>query len=231
MKTPPAGNGPDDLSLSRECSRRYLDEVVKTEELARRPSRQPDHAAESRALVALACEMADSPRTILQKLVDTALELCRAGSAGISILETEAGKEIFRWHALAGAFVPFLRGTTPRDFSPCGIVLDRNAPQLMTDPERYYPYIADLSPHVAELLLIPFYRGTRPVGTVWVVAHDDARRFDAEDARLMTSLSRFASAAVESLTNLDAIEAGARVLTLGTPNWSGWGPPCVTRIG
>ena len=38
-----------------------LEEVLTTEELARRPSRPPDYAAENRALLALAQAMAESP--------------------------------------------------------------------------------------------------------------------------------------------------------------------------
>jgi PAS domain S-box-containing protein len=189
-----------------------LEDIDVTEELARRPTRPPDHAAENRALVELARQMAEAPHSILQKLADTALELCRADSAGISILETEGGKRIFRWYATAGDFEPYRGGTIPGDFSPCGVVLRRNAPQLMADPVRYYPYIADLSPHVAELLLIPFYRGDIAIGTIWIVARDEAKRFDAEDTRVMTNLSLFTSAAVQAQANLEAIEAGSRSL-------------------
>ncbi len=189
-----------------------LRDVDVTIELARRPTRPPDHAAENRALVELAHQMAEAPHSILQKLADTALELCHADSAGISILESAGGKPVFRWHATAGDFEPYLGGTTPGDFSPCGVVLDRNAPQLMADPVRYYPYIAELSPHVSELLLIPFYRGDTAIGTIWIVASRTDKRFDAEDTRVMTNLSQFASAAVQAYANLTAIEVGSRSL-------------------
>jgi hypothetical protein len=53
-------------------------------------------------LVALASVMAADPQTILQKLADTALELCQAGSSGIGILESDCDHSIFRWHATAG---------------------------------------------------------------------------------------------------------------------------------
>src|SRR5688500_11438189 len=125
----------------RGCS---LDEVITTAELARRPSRAPDYEAESRALVALARELADSPESILQKLVDTALALCGAGSAGISIQERGEGSDIFRWHATTGAYATYRWGTMPRDFSPCGTVLDRNALQLMSDPSLHYRYISHI---------------------------------------------------------------------------------------
>src|SRR4051812_19415939 len=118
-------------------------------ELDHRLCRPPQFEAENHALVALAREMANSPHTILQKLVETALELCGADSAGISILEKDLN--VFRWHAVAGGFAEFVGATLPRDFSPCGVVLDRDALQLMTDPVRYYPYIADLTPPVREV--------------------------------------------------------------------------------
>jgi len=53
-----------------------LDDVLITGELARRPTRTPDYEAENRALTALAEAMAASPQVILQKLVETALDLC-----------------------------------------------------------------------------------------------------------------------------------------------------------
>ncbi len=175
-----------------------LDAVVTTAELARRPARPPDHAAENSALVALARAMAEAPDAVLQQLADAALELCRAGSAGVSLAERDGDREVFRWHATAGAFAPYRGGTMPRAFSPCGTVLDRNATQLMADPARHFPPVAALTPAVAEVLLVPFYRGGTAVGTVWVAAHDPGRLFDAEDARVVTSLAGFAAVAVQA---------------------------------
>jgi hypothetical protein len=43
--------------------------------------------------------VAQSPRQILQTLTDEALERCRAGSAGISIIENDGDGQRFRWHA------------------------------------------------------------------------------------------------------------------------------------
>ena len=63
-----------------------VDQALVTEELLHRPSRPPDHEAESRALVMLAQEMAVHPDGVLQKLVELVLDLCHAGSAGVSIL-------------------------------------------------------------------------------------------------------------------------------------------------
>src|SRR5262245_60393881 len=128
---------------------------------------------------------------VLQKLVETALDLCRAHSAGVSLLEKEDGREIFRWRAAAGVWAKFLGGSMPRNLSRCGTVLERNVPMLMGYPERHYLYFGD-APPLVEVLLIPFHCEGKPVGTVWIIAHDQTRQFDAEDQRLMTGLSRFA---------------------------------------
>lgn len=187
-----------------------LESVLSTGEFTLRPSRPPDHIAENRALLALAQHMADSPRTVLQKLTEIGLELCRAGSAGVSLVSEETGD--FFWPAVAGAWKPQIGGGTPRNFGPCGIVLDRNAMQLFKHPERYYPYLIPISPPVSEALLTPFYVQGKAVGTVWIVAHDEARKFDAEDLRLIESLGRFAAAAYPLWLALDLQEVQARAL-------------------
>jgi signal transduction histidine kinase len=175
-----------------------LESVLTTAELSRRPSRPPDYQAENDALVALAQELANSPSSILQKLVDTALELCRAHSAGISLLEEEAGRKIFRWHAVAGQWAPHVWGTTPREYSPCGTVLDYNVTLLFANAHRYYSQFVGVQPLLIEGLLVPFYVGGTAVGTVWVIAHDESRRFDAEDQRLLESLGKFAATAYQA---------------------------------
>jgi hypothetical protein len=108
-----------------------LDDVVKNSELDYRPSRDPDYQAEAKALELLAQTMAVSPRTLLQKLVELALQLCRAGTAGVSLLERQQDRDLFRWEALAGVLKDHVKGTMPRYASPCGTTIDRNATQFM----------------------------------------------------------------------------------------------------
>lgn len=184
-----------------------VESILCTEELRRRPSRPPDYAKESRALVTLAQALADSPRTVLQTLAETLLDVCRAGSAGISLLTTEDQGKNFYWPAIAGSWKAHIGGGTPRDFGPCGDVLDRNATLLFTHVERRYTYFQQVTPLVEEALLVPFYVGAKAVGTIWVVAHDESRKFDAEDERIMGSLGKFASSAYQILASLDALKA------------------------
>ena len=93
---------------------------------------------------------ADNPDVILQRLVEAATTFCGADSAGISLEEGDGdGPERFRWIAISGTFAPFLGGTTPRFFSPCGTTLDRGRVQLYrvgkTYPDLYLCRASGLS--------------------------------------------------------------------------------------
>jgi signal transduction histidine kinase len=81
----------------------------------------------------------------------------------------------------------------PRNGSPCGITIDRDASQLMYLPQRFFPALK-VEPPVVEALLVPFHFEDRPIGTVWVVAHTSERKFDKEDERLVKTLANFAAA-------------------------------------
>jgi PAS domain S-box-containing protein len=156
--------------------------------------------------------MATSPDAVLQKLADTALTLCRAHSAGLSLLEEGDQKNNFHWRAIAGQWAPHINGGTPRDFGPCGTVLDQDVAMVCSHPELDFPYWAPIKPVLEEGLLIPFYIKGEAVGTIWVVAHDTSRRFDAEDLRVMNSLSTFAAAAYQTLLSLHATQRIASIV-------------------
>lgn len=191
---------PDDIAA--------LESVLCTEELRRRPARPPDYQQESRALVALAQALAESPVNILQTLADTILELTAVGSAGISLLTADDGGERFYWPAVSGVWKSYIGGGTPRNFGPCGDVLDHNSTLLFCHPERRYTYLQPITPAVEEALLVPFYVAGKAVGTIWAVSHDPALKFDAEDERLMNTLAVFASSAFQVV---NAIESNRRL--------------------
>lgn len=182
-----------------------LADVLITGRLAGRPSRPPDHAAESRALAELARTLAEDPRALLRELAALVLELCRADSAGISIAERGAGPPAFRWPAVAGAWARLAGGSIRVEASPCGVVLARDAPQLFAYPERHFGSPIPEAP-TAEALTVPFRVGGRPAGTVWAVVHSPGPAFDAEDLRVLTSLARFAAAGYQALAALDEAE-------------------------
>jgi len=160
-----------------------------TDKLQCRTSREPDFETENRALDVMTRALG-SPGTLLQTLVETCLKLCRAESSGLSLLEHGA---FFRWHAVTGKWAHLAGAGMPRVASPCGAVLERGKLLLFANPGRYFPEMAKVNPLAVEALLVPFYSEGVVVGTVWVVTHTPGRTFDAEDARVLKSLSGFAA--------------------------------------
>jgi signal transduction histidine kinase len=182
-----------------------LESILCTDELLKRPSRPPNYQKENAALTALVSALADAPHTILQILADKVLETLDADSAGLSLL-TKDGRR-FYWAAIAGAWRPHIGGGTPRDFGPCGDVLDRNRTLLFTHWERRYPYLSAAMPFAEEGLLVPFYVNGKTVGTIWTIAHCNDRKFDAEDQRVLESMGRFASAAYQTTESIDELKS------------------------
>jgi PAS domain S-box-containing protein len=197
-------------TVGGDCGPVPLDAILRTDELWRRPCRAPDHENENRALAKLMQALGEAPQSILQRLAETVLDALNADSAGMSLL-TDDGSA-FYWAAIAGGWSPHLGGGTPRDFGPCGDVLDHGAPMLFSRWEKRYPYLAEAVPLAEEGLLVPFYVDGKAVGTIWVIAHTTHRRFDAEDLRQLQSLGRFASAAYRTVKLLDAQEASRAAL-------------------
>ena len=188
-----------------------LESILCTEELQRRPSRQPDYERENRALVALVSAVADSPSSIFQTLAEAILDTTQCDSAGLSLL-TRDGKrpdaygQRFYWPAIAGMWNPHVGGGTPRNFGPCGDVLDQDCTLLFKHFERRYPYLLPVSPAAEECLLVPFYVAGKAVGTIWAIMHNDRRKFDAEDDRVMGSLAKLASAAYQAFLNVEDLK-------------------------
>jgi len=188
-----------------------LESILCTAELQRRSSRPPDYEKEHHALVALMSALADSPGTIFQTLAETILDITQSDSAGLSLL-TRDGKtpdvcgQMFYWPAIAGMWNPHVGGGTPRNFGPCGDVLDQNRTLLFTHFERRYPYLMPVIPAAEECLLVPFYVAGQAVGTIWAIMHSDRRKFDAEDDRVMASLGKFASSAYQALVHIEDLK-------------------------
>jgi PAS domain S-box-containing protein len=101
---------------------------------------------------------------------------------------------------------PHVGGGTPRNFGPCGDVLDQNRTLLFRHFERRYPYLLPVIPAAEECLLVPFHVAGKAVGTIWGIMHSDRRKFDAEDDRVMGSLGTFASSAYQALVHIDDLK-------------------------
>ena len=187
--------------------------VLRTGELSARARRAANFEAENLALAALARTLASAPLTIFQKLVETAMLLCEADSAALSVEESVLDQDVFRWHTVAGQFAPHALNVTPRRFSTCGTVVELDTAQLMVRPGRHFTYLDKLAPPIEEALLVPFHVDGKAVGTVWVVTHGTSRQFDQEDARILASIADFAGMAYQVVTARSALQAEIRERT------------------
>jgi len=187
---------------SIESARIWAEGPPVEEVLAARPARPVPLLAHNQALAELAQALACADGDVLQQLVDRALVLCGAHSAGVSLIELDGTDKVFRWHAVAGRWSNYLMGSMPRNLSPCGIVVDRHAAQVMPDPDLYFPAMRLAIPLATEALLVPFDVLGETVGTVWVVSHEEGVRFAADHLRVIESLAHFAAAAYLSQVTL-----------------------------
>jgi signal transduction histidine kinase len=175
-----------------------LDDVLITRELFGRPARSPDFRGESEALQSLAPMLADDPDALLQRLLALARESCDADSAGVTLLEQGPdGTEQLRCVAASGALSKLVGGASPRARTACGVCLDRASPQLFVQPARVFADLNALAPPaIHEALILELQHAGEQLGTIWVVSHRPDRRFDPEDARILSSLASFSAAAL-----------------------------------
>jgi hypothetical protein len=137
-----------------------------------------------------------SPDTILQELVNAAVDLCGADSAGIS-LETEEKSDgnYYHWVATAGQYNGFLNAVLPRYPSACGICLERGKPQLFRVRQRFFDIMGIEAPLVTDGILLPWQvEETR--GTIFIMAHGRTEAFDKDDGQMIRVLADFAAMAV-----------------------------------
>ena len=196
----------NDLPIEASVPGASLESILCTEQLRLRPRRPPDYEKENRALVALAGALADPRSNILQTFAEIILDVTRCDSAGLSLLTKNDGGKRFYWPAIAGIWNPHIGDGTPRDFGPCGDVLDRNRTLLFRHFERRYPYLRPVMPPAEECLLAPFYVEGKAVGTIWAITHNDRRKFDAEDERIMSTLGQFASVAYQAVESIEDLK-------------------------
>ena len=153
-------------------------------------------AAQMEGMQRIAHAFVQDPATILQVLVNTAVELCNADSAGISIEKDDRTDEHFyKWVATAGQYSGFLDAVLPRYPSACTVCLDRNRPQLFRVGKKFFDLMGIEAPLVTDGILLPWQvDDTR--GTIFIMSHDTQKHFDQEDCRIMQFLADFAAMGV-----------------------------------
>jgi hypothetical protein len=174
-----------------------LSDVLITEQLQSRPKRLANIPMELAALREINRYIAGGSAAPLEELCQYAVSMCHAGSAGISILRTLDDGEYMCLDLVVGKAASMTGGTAPRHNSPCGICIKHKAPQLFDRPGRYFDWMASMEIPFIESLVIPIFRSnTKPIGTMWIVSHDEGRRFDKEDVRILRELSGYVLTAI-----------------------------------
>ena len=204
--------------------------VLITERLSRRRQRAAHDRGEQRAFTALAKNLSRAPARVPQRLVNTALDLCDAGSAGISVLSRKPQGDYLHWSAVAGQLAGQANVVTPRNFSPCGTALEVNAGQLFHCPGRFFTYLNGLGALVVELLVVPIQTEEQALGTLWVASHEaDEREFDVNDLRIMVGLAEFAAVALrfgDTANSAGLIrQDSGQAVDLQPPTARWWPPP------
>jgi two-component sensor histidine kinase len=147
--------------------------------------------AEVTAFCELSKILADDPRVALRRFLEIALRLCKAGSAGVSLLRSRAaGEATVHWEAISGALAVHEGSDAMRDFSPCGLCLDAGTTILLSRPERVFTYLRGTRPPIVQDLIVPLYDSARqPLGTLWIAHHDSTSRFSSDDVRMVEQLA------------------------------------------
>jgi hypothetical protein len=168
-------------------------------EFASRPTRTRDAAVQMAAMERLGRAFIDGPKAILQELVNAAVDLCGADSAGISVeKEDRTDAEYYRWVATAGQYTGFLNAMLPRYPSACGITLERGNPQLFRVSQRFFDVLGVEAPLVTDGLLLP-WQTEETRGTIFVMAHGRSDAFDRDDCRIMQTLANFAANGIQQM--------------------------------
>jgi hypothetical protein len=157
-----------------------------------------DVAVQMEGMQRLAHAFVESPETILQELVNAAVDLCGADSAGISLeidKEQRSDTSYFQWVATAGEYGCFLNAILPRMPSACSTCLERGQPQLFRVSQRFFDLMGIEAPTVTDGLLLP-WQAEETRGTIWIMAHGRTEAFDGGDCRMMQVLADFSAMAV-----------------------------------
>lgn len=155
-----------------------------------------DAARQLEGLQRVARAFVNRPETILQELVDTAVDLCEAESAGISIRKVGPdGSVFFHWVAASGKYAKFLDAMLPPFPSACSVCIERGRPQLFRVTNVFFELMGIQADPVTDGLLLP-WRDEDTHGTIWIMAHSSIEAFDQEDCRMLQSLADFAAMGV-----------------------------------
>jgi signal transduction histidine kinase len=171
---------------------------------AKRSLHHDNFAAQGEGMLRLGRSFLDSPDSLLQELVNAAVLLCGADSAGISIARESSEAEYYEWVATAGEYSHFLSAMLPKAPSACGVCLERGVTQLFRVHQNFFDDMQIDAPVVTYGILLPWHVGELR-GTIWITAHGRDEAFDLYDLRTMELLADFTSMGVRQIRQQKAL--------------------------
>jgi len=152
----------------------------------------PNLRLEAAAWRQLAGALTADPSTALSCALDIALGLCHAGTAGLSLLKTDAANgTTVRWELVHGALASYEGLDTPVSSSPCGLCLDAGATILVSRPVKAFAWLEHTQPAIFEELIAPLHDSQGSVeGTLWIAHHDRRSHCSADDVRILEQLAQ-----------------------------------------
>ena len=166
---------------------------------AARPLRARDVTVIPEGMRRIAHALVEHPATILQVLVETAVELCSADSSAISLEKEDRTEDAYyQWVAIAGVYSGMYNAVFPHYPTGCSICLERGRPQHVRAFKPYFDYLGITAAPVTDGLMFP-WQTDEARGTFYILAHDRTEAFDRDDLHMMEILADFAAIGVRQL--------------------------------
>jgi transcriptional regulator with GAF, ATPase, and Fis domain len=147
----------------------------------------------------IAHALVEDPQTVLQVLVQTAVELCGADSSAISLEKEDRTEDAYyHWVAIAGQYSNLFNAVFPHHPSGCSICLERGRPQRIRADQRYFDKLGVTAEPVTDGLMFP-WQTDEVRGTIYILAHTREEAFDQGDCDIMEILADFAAIGVRQM--------------------------------
>ena len=195
---------------------RCVDDVIITSEFQRRKTKALHPALELAALKHLTNFLTAEPMVVLNELATVLVQVCDAGSAGITLEERRHASETLQCVSAAGQLACEKLEWVPRH-SPSGMVIDSNRLEVFRRPERFFFGLRNGLHSIEEMLVVPWELSSGRKGTIWVALHDRDRHLNPEDLRMVSTLADFARQALqrshseETRRSCETLASAARV--------------------
>jgi two-component sensor histidine kinase len=166
-------------------------DLVTTRAQLPRPTHRPNFRAEVAGASELSALIMSNPAAAIPRILADAAALCRAGSAGVSLLaRDQADAVIIRWEYVSGELHGNVGLESLRAENPCGLCLDSGGTVVVRQPARAFQNLKTVHPAIMEQLIVPLRdHAYRSFGTLWVAAHEIGSRMSFEDARIVEHLA------------------------------------------